>query len=411
MQPQQQSSRIDLGDLKAQIVKRIGAEKSKRYFYYLNRFLSQKLSKSEFDKLCCRALGRDNLPLHNQLIRSILRNACLAKAPPPIHEAGPTKSTLTAAKGSPTSEDGHEQGGSLLQNQNNNSSIWSNGVIPTSPRKGRSAIRDRKLKDRASPLGPNGKVESLYQSIGTEDGGSKIVMENGVLTPRDYSRSLQHLHTVPELPEKEREGLIPQSLDRPTVGSKNEAGLAYVEDGEEVEQYRHLRSSRTPLLAPLGVPFGSRKFSSVGTSGDVVSCQDFGGLFDVETLRRRMQHIVAAQGLGGVSMECANVLNIILDVYLKRLISSCVQVAGAKSVHEPQRSVAPRQQIPGRVLNGMWPTNSSHLNLQSSGGTLDGMEERRPHSISLLDFKVAMELNPQQLGEAWPLLLEFISLS
>ncbi|THG07917.1 hypothetical protein TEA_021089 [Camellia sinensis var. sinensis] len=29
--------------------------------------------------------------------------------------------------------------------------------------------------------------------------------------------------------------------------------------------------------------------------------------------------------------------------------------------------------------------------------------------ISLLDFKVAMELNPQQLGEDWPLLLEKIS--
>jgi hypothetical protein len=45
-----QSSRVDLVELRTQIVKKIGVERSKKYFYYLNRFLSQKLSKSEFDK-------------------------------------------------------------------------------------------------------------------------------------------------------------------------------------------------------------------------------------------------------------------------------------------------------------------------------------------------------------------------
>jgi hypothetical protein len=57
----------------------------------------------------------------------------------------------------------------------------------------------------------------------------------------------------------------------------------------------------------------------------------------------------------------------------------------------------------------MWSSN--HLHMQSSGGPVEVMQEQRPQgSISLLDFKVAMELNPQQLGEDWPLLLEKISM-
>lgn len=70
-----QDPRIDLAELKVHIVKKVGVERSTRYFYYLGRFLSQKLTKSEFDKSCFRLLGRENLSLHNKLIRSILRNA------------------------------------------------------------------------------------------------------------------------------------------------------------------------------------------------------------------------------------------------------------------------------------------------------------------------------------------------
>ncbi|XP_051114058.1 uncharacterized protein LOC127239780 [Andrographis paniculata] len=78
-------SRINLADLKAQMVKKLGPEGSKQYFYCLTKFLSLKLTKVEFNKLCLRIIGRDNLPLHNQLIRSILRNACTAESPPPAN--------------------------------------------------------------------------------------------------------------------------------------------------------------------------------------------------------------------------------------------------------------------------------------------------------------------------------------
>ncbi|KAK4742817.1 hypothetical protein SAY87_000818 [Trapa incisa] len=403
MQPHQ-SSIIDLGDLKGQIVKRIGAEKSELYFSYLNRFLSEKLGKNEFDKLCCRALGRENLPLHNELICSILRNACLEEALTPIHYVGPTGSTLTTTKGSHTIEEGHGQ-------QNVNSSTLSNGIIPVYLRKGRSGIHERKLKDQPNLLGPNGTVERLLQSTGIEDSGGNVLIQNGFSMPQDYSRSLHHLHTLPNIPEKGGEGLIPQSLEKTILGSKNEAWVPFIEDSEKVELDGHLRSSRIPLIAPLGVPCGSQKSSIMGTSGDALCCRDLGGLLDVENLRRRMQHIVAPQGLGGISVECANMLNIMLDVYLKRLISSSIEVAGAMYMHGPLMNFDPRQQLPHRVLNGIWPTNDNLLNMWSSGGPHSGISESIPQLISMHDFKVAMELNPLQLGEDWPLLLEMISMN
>lgn len=411
MQPQQ-LSRIDLGDLRAQLVKRIGAERSKRYFYFLNKLLSQKLSKKEFDKLCHRVLGSENLPLHNHFILSILKNACQAKIPPPVHSSGPTKPGVQAVNSSPSREDGHEQSGNLFPNQN--VPVWSNGVLPVSPRKGRSAIRERKLRDRPSPLGPNGKVDSVsHPSTGSEDGGSKIIMENGDANPFDYQRPMQHLQPVAELPERERDGAVRRPTGKPQMLSKDQANLSVIDDGEEVEQSNGLSFSKSPLLAPLGIPLysasvgGARKAIPVGSSSDFVGYYDSGGLSDTETLRNRMEQIAAAQGLGGVSMECANVLNTVLDVYLKQLIKSCVELVGARSALEPKKNAAQKQQIQGKVINGMWPSNHSHM--QGSNGPLEVLQEQRAQrSISLLDFKVAMELNPQQLGEDWPLLLEKI---
>nr|KYP37899.1 hypothetical protein KK1_040881 [Cajanus cajan]KYP37900.1 hypothetical protein KK1_040882 [Cajanus cajan] len=284
MQPQL-SSRINLAELKAQIVKRIGTDKSKRYFYYLNRFLSQKLSKTEFNRSCYRVLGRENIPLHNHFI-------------------------------------------TVTNFQTPNASIWSNGVLPVSPRKLRSGVH-RKLKDRPSPLGPNGK-----------------------------------------LPENGMGDVIQIPAQKPRIHGKGPTAVSIVEDGEEVEQLNRLNFSRSPLIAPLGIPYctasvgGARKALPVNSTGDFISCCDNGRLSDTDTLRKRMEQIATVQGLGSVSMECANTLNNVLDVYLKRLIRSCIDLVGARS----------------------------------------------PVSVSLRDFKVAMELNPQQLGEDWPLQLEKISM-
>ncbi|KAJ1425750.1 Transcriptional coactivator Hfi1/Transcriptional adapter 1 [Sesbania bispinosa] len=389
MQPQQ-SSRIDLGELKVQIVKKIGADKSKRYFYYLNRFLSQKLSKSEFDKLCCRVLGRENLPLHNNFIKSILKNACQAKTPPPLQPSVPPKSGAHVTDVSPGREDGHEQSVANFQNQ----------MHPF----GQMGFCQCPLVDYVA-----------HQSTATEDSGSKVDMENGILTPCDYQRPMQNLQAVAELPENGMGDAIQRPAEKPRIQGKGPAEIPIVEDGEEVEQLNRFSFARSPLIAPLGIPYcsasvgGARKALPVNSTGDFVSCCDSGRLPGTDALKRRMEQIATVQGLGGVSMECANMLNNVLDVYLKRLIRSCVDLVGARSANELRKLPVSKQQIPGKVINGMWPNN--HLHVQSAGGLAEpGPEHRSQFSVSLNDFKVAMELNPQQLGEDWPLQLEKISM-
>ncbi|OVA00916.1 Transcriptional coactivator Hfi1/Transcriptional adapter 1 [Macleaya cordata] len=435
MQPsQQQQSRINLSDLKAQLVKKLGPERSKRYFYYLNRLLSQKLSKAEFDKLCFWTLGRENLPLHNQLIRSILRNACHAKVPPPVHEKeAPTKSTTKVGKKSPPLEDGYQQTGPSPSLTQGPPLFWSNGdVLPISPRKSRSGIRERRPRDRAdrpSPLGPNGKTEfTSHQSTAAEDGNVKVITENGDLNSCDIQRLVHNNHQgLAEQPENELDASLQRSTKRPRtkkspedelvpVHSKGPVELVLVEDGEEVEQAENSNSTtRSPLSAPLGIPFCSASVGGARRSLPTISSSSYGGSFDsgglpdTETLRKRMEQIAGAQGLEGISTDCANLLNNGLDAYLKRLIRSCFELVGARSGHESTKTPAYKQQPHGKLINGMWP--GQQLQMQSSGGPMEGMQEFRTHCpVSLLDFKVAMELNPQQLGEDWPLLLEKICL-
>lgn len=411
MQPQQ-CSRIDLAELKAHIVKKIGADRSKRYFYYLSRFLSQKLSKNEFDKSCYRILGKDNLPLHNQLIRAILKNACQAKSPPPVHEAGLVKSSSAASKLTPCRENGPEQIEPFVPNGPNqipSLPTWSNsnGVLPVSPRKIRSGMRDRKVRERPSALAPNGTVATvLHHSASLEDNGNKLPVENGELTPYDYYRPVQHLQSLAAQPE----------MGNLKLADRAHAERNLVEECQEVERSSILNISRSPLVAPLGIPLcssslgGVRKAVPVTSSEGFMSNYDCGMLSDTETLRKRMDQIAEAHNLEGVSLECANMLNNMLDVYLKKLIKSCIDLVTSRSPLDLRRRSLQKQLVQGKVVNGLWP--NSHLHWQNTSGPVGVVQEQRPHrAISLLDFKVAMELNPQQLGEDWPLLLERICLN
>ncbi|KAF9616233.1 hypothetical protein IFM89_029009 [Coptis chinensis] len=401
MQPlEQQQSRINVTELKTQIVKKLGPDRSKR----------------------------ENLQLHNQLIRSILKNVCHAKVPPPIYEKEALqKPTVTVGKKSPLTEDGHQQSGSLpTPTPVQNSLIWSNGdVLPMSPRKSRSGLRDRRSRDRPSPLGPNGKTDFNTHSATTpEDGCGKIIAENGDLKSNDFQRSVQHHQGLPEQPDNEREALLQRPTKRPRtkkspddpVSVHNKEPLVRVfEDGDMAQQGCKLSSARSPVCAPLGIPFcsasvgGSRKALPTSNSHSFAISSDSGLLFDTETLRKRMEQIVGAQGLEGVSSDCANLLNNGLDVYLKRLIRSCIQIGGSKSGQEPTKLLGHKQQPQRKPVNGIRP--EYQLQMQSSSGFIDSIQDTRTRCpISLLDFKVAMELNPQQLGEDWPLLLEKICL-
>ncbi|GAB2285870.1 hypothetical protein Dimus_020306 [Dionaea muscipula] len=407
----EKSSRIDIAQLKAQMLKRIGPERFKRYFYYLTRFLSQRLSKADFDRLCHWTIGRENLPLHNQLIKSILKNACSAKTPPPVHEVGPTKPAVASGKSSSILEEGHFQGHFVVQNQTLPVPTWSNGVVlPSSPRKS-SGVRDRRIRDRPSPLGLNGKADSAsIQSTGMEDSSGRT-LENGNLLLCDFQRPMQHHQGLAEQPENEDEQNIKAVNVCRSLNSKEDHARV-LEDGEEVEQGTLLGFSRSPLLAPLGIPFcsasvgGARKSLHVTNTDNFDGCYNCGVLSDTETLRKHMEQIAAAQGLGAVTMQCANVLNNMLDLYLKRLIRSCVELVGARSGDNTTKYPIQKQQAHGRLMNGLWPSN--HLHLQSGIRSLD--EQKTYGSISLVDFKVAMELKPSQLGEDWPSLLEKISM-
>ncbi|CAA0361777.1 putative transcriptional coactivator Hfi1/Transcriptional adapter 1 [Arabidopsis thaliana] len=117
-------SRLNTLEIKALIYQKIGHQRADTYFDQLGKFLTSRISKSEFDKLCSKTVGRENISLHNRLVRSILKNASVAKSPPPRY---PKKS------------------------------LYGDPAFPPSPRK----CRSRKFRDRPSPLGPLGKPQSL----------------------------------------------------------------------------------------------------------------------------------------------------------------------------------------------------------------------------------------------------------
>lgn len=90
-------------------------------------------------------------------------------------------------------------------------------------------------------------------------------------------------------------------------------------------------------------------------------------------------------------------LNNMLDVYLKKLVKSCVDLSEARSTNGNQS--LDKLQSREKIVNGMWPSNQA-----------SEITQEQQHPVSLLDFRAAMELNPHQLGEDWPLLLEKISM-
>uniref|UniRef100_A0A0D9VBR5 Uncharacterized protein n=1 Tax=Leersia perrieri TaxID=77586 RepID=A0A0D9VBR5_9ORYZ len=69
--------RINTMEIKQLIQTRLGQERANRYFTYFKMFLSARMEKSVFDRLIIQTIGRENIRLHNHLLRSILRNASL----------------------------------------------------------------------------------------------------------------------------------------------------------------------------------------------------------------------------------------------------------------------------------------------------------------------------------------------
>ncbi|GJM96716.1 hypothetical protein PR202_ga13578 [Eleusine coracana subsp. coracana] len=93
-------ARVDIAELKQRLVKRLGRQRAGMYFAYLTRLLNLKLTKVEFDRLCYATIGKENIPLHNSLIKGIISNA-LSGVPPPSRQA------VTGQSGTTTAPSGH----------------------------------------------------------------------------------------------------------------------------------------------------------------------------------------------------------------------------------------------------------------------------------------------------------------
>lgn len=352
MLPDQSYSRIDTLELKALLIQKIGHQRAEKYFDLLQRLFSFKISKCEFNKFCIRTIGRENIPLHNQLIRSIVKNACVAKVPP-FKASKKLGSTLNVKV-----TNGYKR--NCLQ------SLYGD-VFPPTNRKGRSPVnRDRKFRDRPSPLGQLGKPQSV---------------------------------TCEELASKAQEQQSATELL--SLGSRPPVEVASVEDGEEVEQIAGSPGvqSRSPVTAPLGVSMnlgGARKaLSNVSVSSNYhpETCQNCGELPDTRSLRSRLQQKLEMEGYN-ISVDCVNLLNNGLDAYLKRLLEPCMRLAGSRYGNEHLNQLN-AQFVPG--LNGMLPGRYMERTKSST-------------YASLLDFHAAMDLNPCTLGEDWAIQLEKIML-
>ncbi|KAL9241605.1 hypothetical protein vseg_015698 [Gypsophila vaccaria] len=280
-------TRIDILEIKFQIEKKVGTQKARIYFGLLDSFFSIKLSKSEFDKSCVAAIGRENICLHNRLIRSILKNAFQAKTPPPKGNNGVEKVCNDKVS------NGYQR--SCLQS-------LCRDVFPQSPRKGRTVgFRDRKAtKDRPSPLGPHGKPHAVAAN---KDLGQKTV---------------EHQSPTELL----------------SLGSRP-VEVTSVEDGEEVDQAAISPGihSRSPVTPPLGIPWngkGNRKvFSPLSSNIHVETCCGNGELPDTSSLRKRLDQKLEKEGMK-VSVDCVNLLNNGLDTFLKRLIKPSLELASSR---------------------------------------------------------------------------------
>ncbi|KAJ6777279.1 TRANSCRIPTIONAL ADAPTER 1 [Salix koriyanagi] len=186
-----------------------------------------------------------------------------------------------------------------------------------------------------------------------------------------------------------------------SLGSRPPVEVASVEEGEEVEQMAGspFVQSRSPVTAPLGISMnysGSRKaLSNASLSSNYLkgTCLRTGKLPDSRSLRHWLEQKLQMESIS-MSLDSVNLLNNGLDAYLKRLIEPCMALAGSRHGNEYLKR-ASGQFIPG--LNGALPGKYIHRETESV-------------CASMLDFRVAMESNPQILGDDWPTQLEKISL-
>lgn len=283
--------RTDILELKSQIEKKIGRVKTESYLNLLSKFLSLKISKSDFDKLIIATVKKENISLHNALLRGIIKNVCLSKTSPLIKNG--------------VEESEKKQLNGVFQTSLSFKSLCKD--LPKSPRKGRT---QRRFKDCNGSKGKSQITEVVSSSC-----------------RQQWS----------------------------------------MEDGEEVDQLIRCWKSQ-----PIEAPFGVNLRDVIKQQHHIGTCYSSGELPDSISLKKKLEDdlSITEEGLE-VSVGFANSLNAGLDVFLKRLIKPCLELAASRS--------------------------SSRGEVCSSAS-------------SLVDFQVAMESNPSILGENWSAKLEKICL-
>ncbi|KAK3143492.1 hypothetical protein QOZ80_4AG0300960 [Eleusine coracana subsp. coracana] len=390
--PPLQNGRIDLRELKSQMEKRLGPDRSRRYFSYFNDYMSQRLSKSDFDKLCLLTLGEENRQLHIRLILSVLYNAYQAKCPPPPDAGRPVAPSAKHVSQATEAFSACNGDARLLQVQ---------GLRPM------GTTQVHPLKDQMNNMVPNSRSGAAINHTQVVRGVS-TAPENGTVSSLELKRPVHFQQCEPAEPLAKHprvEQLPPDNMLLQRISMSGAAGHS-----------KELLKS--PVRAPLGIPFcsasvgGARKSLPPPMSAGedrFTNCLEHGGLFNTELLHRRMEKTAETLGLAGVTMDCAELLNICLDKYMKNLIRSSVELVGGSVQSNSRKGIPYKQQAYEKQINGV--RLPSHVHLQSgsgpSGATSDIISN---HLISINDFKVAMQLNPQQLGEDWPVLLEKICL-
>lgn len=367
-----QSIRIDVREIKSKIFKRIGPERARKYFQHLERFLSSRLSKNEFEKLCLVALGRENLPLHNHLIRSILHNASRACGPPVINDPKLVRGATTS---------GH----AIVP------PVWDNG----------GAVNLNAKENK-----PLSRRENVLTQKSSLNHCETIMLENGVHHLSDLKRCTQfkksdHVEPLIKRPRVEKELFSLHS----SLYSNGSAKVSRENLGQEI-----VHQSQGPVQAPLGIQLRPDNFgvaqiplplSSVSSNDTSDTCIEVGELCETSSVKKRMDKMAGASGLEGVSIECANLLNNGIDVFVKQLIGSCVELVRARSQHSKLRHEALKQQLCRKLINGV--SVHTHVSGQSS------IIPPETNSISMQDLKAVIELNPCLLGINGSLLLEKIN--
>jgi hypothetical protein len=148
------------------------------------------------------------------------------------------------------------------------------------------------------------------------------------------------------------------------------------------------------IQAPLGIQLRHGSFgvaqiplplASVSSKDTSNTCIKDGELYDTLSMKKRTDKVAGANGLEGVSIECANLLNNGIDVFMKQLIGSCIELVRARSRHGKLRHETLKQQLCRKLINGVSVHN--HVPGQSS------VIPPETNSISMQDLKAVIEFH------------------